>query len=86
MAGEEGDTRKDDRSRENCGVGEENQEKIVVRDKIQRTPPVKQDKRVSTSSKNSRERKNSYDGKPKQHVSKTVDKLKSAANRRSPST
>ena len=86
MAGEEGDTRKDDRSRENCGVGEENQEKIVVRDKIQRTPPVKQDKRVSTSSKNSRERKSSYDGKPKQHVSRTVDKLKTAANRRSSST
>ena len=78
------DTRKDDKSREKSDDGDENLDRIVVRDKITRTPE-KQARKVSNNSK-SHERKNSYEGKPKNHVSRTVDKLKSASDRRSSSS
>ena len=65
--------------------GENLPDKIEVRDKITRTPPVKSDKSVSNS-KNQSSKPKSNEGKAKQHQSRTIDKLKSSADRRSSSS
>ena len=60
-------------------------EKIEVRDKITRTPPVKPDKSVSNI-KNQLSKSKQNESKSKQHQSRTIDKLKSSADRRSSSS
>ena len=65
--------------------GDKQPDKIEVRDKIHRSPPPKYDKNVSNSKSQAGKHKPG-DGKPKQHVSRPIQKLKSGADRRSSSS
>ena len=85
MTGETGVTRKDDKSPEFSVPRDKIPDKIEVRDKLVRTPPNKLEKNVS-SSRSHHARSKTQDGKSKHHVSRPVEKLKSAADRRSSSS
>ena len=85
MTGETRVTRKDDKSPEFHVPREKIPDKIEVRDKLVRTPPNKPEKNVSNS-KSHHARSRTQDGKSKQHVSRSIEKLKSASDRRSSSS
>lgn len=84
MTGETENTRKDEKTTDKSDNSEKTPPELQTRDKITRTPPSSQNK--SVSKKNTRQGHSktlSQEGKRKSHVSRPVEKLKSAADRKS---